>query len=275
MHSILSKLKTTFKFLIFAYILICAYMYSMQRNFLYIPSTNIESPSVYGLVDFSTVRLFANDNTRLEAWYHPAKENYPTIIYFHGNAGNLMNRVNFFSLLRDAGFGVLGLDYRGYGNSEGNPSEHGFYMDGRAAMDYATKTLHIPENKIIIYGESIGTGVAVQMATEYKIAELILQSPFTSMAATASNQYPWLPVNLLLKDRYDSISKIADVHVPILFFHGEKDHLVPIDLGKDLLAKANDPKRRVYFPEVHHNDYDLDKLVYYIVEFSKINQVIK
>ncbi len=250
-------------------------MFSMQRSLMYVPNTNIASPVNYGLLDFSDITIAAQDTTKLGAWYRPAKDNYPTIIYFHGNAGNLMHRANFFSLLRDAGFGVLAIDYRGYGKSEGNPSEAGFYLDGRAAMDYATKTLRIPESRIIIYGESIGTGVAVQMATERKIAALVLQSPFTSMAAPASNQYPFLPVNLLLKDRFDSINKIADIHVPILFFHGEKDALVPINLGKELFDKANEPKQHVYFPEVHHNDYELNKLVSALVEFSKANQIIK
>lgn len=269
----MKKLTSILKFLVFIYILVCAYMYSMQRSFIYAPNPKIESPNIYGLVDFSTIHLTAKDGTRLEAWYHSAKENYPTIIYFHGNAGNLLHRVNFFSLLRDAGFGVLGLDYRGYGNSKGTPSEDGFYQDARATMDYASKKLSIPDNKIIIYGESIGTGVAVQMATERKVAALVLQSPFTSMSATASNKYPWLPVDLLLKDRFDSLSKIADVHVPVLFFHGEKDTLVPIELDKELFARANEPKQAIYFPDVHHNDYELDKLVSAIVEFSKSQHI--
>lgn len=250
-------------------------MYGLQRNLMYHPNPNIEAPASYGLVDFSAVTLTAQDGTKLEAWYHPAKENYPTIIHFHGNAGNLSHRADFFSLVRDAGFGIIGVDYRGYGKSEGSPSEEGFYQDGRATMEYVTKTLSIPENKLIIYGESIGTGVAVQMATEHKIAALILQSPFTTMAAPAILQYPFLPVNLLLKDRYDSLSKIANIYVPTLFLHGEKDTLVPINLGKELFAKANEPKQPIYYPEIGHNDYELDKLVAAIVEFSKNQKIIQ
>lgn len=271
----MKRIKHLVKILLVAYVFTCALMYGLQRNLMYHPNRTIESPASYGLVDFSVVNLTAEDGIKLEAWYHPAKENYPTIVHFHGNAGNLSHRTNFFSLLRDAGFGVIGLDYRGYGKSEGSPSESGFYQDARATMDYVSKTISIPENKIIIYGESIGSGVAVQIATERKIAALVLQSPFTSIADPAILQYPFLPVNLLLKDRFDSISKIADVHVPILFLHGEKDTLVPINLGKALFAKANEPKQAIYYPEVGHNDYELDKLVSAIVEFSKSQQRIQ
>lgn len=249
-------------------------MYGFQRQLMYVPTVAIESPASYGLVDFSAINLKASDGTQLEAWYHPAKENYPTIIHFHGNGGNLSHRAFFFSLLRDAGFGVLGLDYRGYGKSEGNPSEEGFYQDARATMDYATKTLSLPDNKIIIYGESIGTAVTVQMAMEHKTAALILQSPFTSMTATASNKYSWLPVSLLLKDRYDSLSKIANIKTPLLLFHGEIDTLIPISFGKELFARANEPKQAIYYPEVNHNDFDLQKLTNAILEFSKTHRLI-
>jgi fermentation-respiration switch protein FrsA (DUF1100 family) len=249
-------------------------MFGMQRNFMYLPLTNIEPPASYGLVDFSRTNLKTSDGTNIETWYHPAKENYPTIIFFHGNAASLANRAVFFSLLRDAGFGVLALDYRGYGNSEGSPSEEGFYDDARATMDYARKTLSIADNKIIIYGESIGSGVAVQMATEYKIAALMLQSPFTSMTEAVKYHYPWLPVNILLKDRYDSLSKIANINMPLLLFHGEKDTLVPFTLGKELFAHASEPKQAVYFPEKNHNDLDLQTLVSKVIEFTKTYKLV-
>ncbi len=270
----MAKLKSILKTLVVSYIFICVGMYSLQRQLMYVPTIAIEPPASYGLVDFSVVPLKASDGTQIEAWHRPAKKDYPTIIYFHGNGGNLSHRRFFFSLLRDSGFGVLGLDYRGYGRSEGSPSEEGFYQDARATMDYATKTLSLADNKIIIYGESIGTAVAVQMATEHKIAALILQSPFTSMTATASNKYPWLPVSLLIKDRYDSLSKIANINVPLLLFHGEKDTLVPTTFGKGLFAKANEPKQAIYFPETNHNDFDLQKLTNAILEFSKTHQLV-
>jgi uncharacterized protein len=269
----MSKLKLFLKTSVIIYVFICIAMYGLQRNLMYRPATNIDSPASYGLVDFSTIRLKTSDGISIEAWYHPAKENYPTIIYFHGNAGNLSDRANFFSLFRDVGFGVLGVDYRGYGKSEGDPSEKGFYQDARATMDYAAKTLSLSDNKIIIYGESIGTAVAVQMATEYKVAALVLQSPFTSMEATASRQYYFLPVNLLLKDRFDSLSKIENIKTPLLLFHGEMDTLVPLAFGKELFAKASEPKQAIYYPEIGHHGFDLEKLVRAINEFSKTHKL--
>lgn len=265
----MKKLKVFIAAIIAVYAMVCVYMFTFQRNFLYIPTVGTDSPAQYGLVDFRAVNLHADDGTALQAWYHPAKENHPTIIYFHGNAGNLSHRVNYFSLLRDAGFGIVGLDYRGYGNSEGIASENGFYMDARAAMDFAIKTLRLPENKIIIYGESIGTGVAVQMATEFSVGGLILQSPFSSMSSAASYHFTWLPVRLLLRDKFDSISKIKSVRTPLLLFHGENDRTVPIASGKELFDAASAPKQSIYFPGTGHNDFDLQKLTNSVLEFSK------
>jgi fermentation-respiration switch protein FrsA (DUF1100 family) len=142
-------------------------------------------------------------------------------------------------------------------------------------MDYAIKELGLTDKQIIIYGESIGTGTAVQMATEYKIAALVLQAPFSSMTSAASYHYPWLPVGILLKDRYDSLSKIAGIHTPLLLLHGEKDTIVPIALGKELFAKAPEPKQAIYFPENGHNDFDLQKLTEAVLEFSKAHQLVR
>lgn len=280
MEKITIGLKSIIKRLAFAYIVICISMFVMQRHLMYLPITTINSPASYGLTDFSNETLVTKDftlidsyDTKIQTWYHAAKENHPTIVFFHGNGGNLANRAEFFSLLRDASFGVLALDYRGYGASEDSPSEEGFYQDARETMNYATKTLSLPNNKIIIYGESIGSGVAVQMATEYKIAALVLQSPFTSMTNTVKYHYPWLPVDLLLKDRYESINKIANIHVPLLLFHGEIDDIVPATQGKGLFAHANEPKQAIYFPNKGHNDLELQKLTNAVVEFSKKYQL--
>lgn len=268
------KLKTAFKIIIVAYVVICVAMFGYQRKLMYLPYVGIEAPGNYGLVDFTSLAISTSDNIKIQAWYHEARTGYPTIIYFHGNAGNMSHRAQYFSLLRDAGFGVLGIDYRGYGASEGTPSEEGFYKDGRAAVDYAQKELALPAKKIIIYGESIGTGVAVQMATEYKLAALILQSPFMSMTSAASYHYPWLPVPLLLRDHFDSASKIANVHTPLLLFHGESDGVVPISDGKTLLTLANEPKQAVYFPETGHNNFDLKSLVHSVLKFAELQKLV-
>ncbi len=268
-------LKKTVKFLAISYALVCVVMYSEQRSFMYHPAQLVNLPETYGLSDFTKETLLTKDKQHVEIWYHKANGDLPTIIHIHGNGGNLSHRVNFFELLSKAGFGVIGLDYRGYGNSDGIPSEQGFYNDARATLDFTIHKLAVPENKIILFGESIGTGVSVQMATEYNIGGLVLQSPFTSMTAAASYHYPWLPVSLLLADRYDSMSKIANIHVPMLFLHGEIDTIVPIAQGKELYAHAPEPKKAIYFADVGHNNFNLEELIKILLEFSKTNKLME
>jgi len=259
---------------VFAYILICLFMWAFQRNLIYVPTKHIAAPEAYGLNDFESLRLTSEDGTHVLAWYHKASDGYPTIIYYHGNGGNLAGRKNYFRQLADAGFGVLGLDYRGYGTSEGSPTEMGLYQDARATMDYAIKTLSLARNQIIIYGESLGTGVAVEIASEYRSGGLILQSPFTSMEEVAKYTYPWLPVHCLLKDRFDSIVKIANVHVPLLLFHGQRDKVVPIEEGKTLFDYASKPKEAIYYPKNGHEDFDTQILTDALVAFcNKYNLI--
>ncbi len=274
----IQKVKNNFlsvlKRLAFAYVVVCLFMWAAQRHLLYMPQNNIRPPVTYGLNNFEDIRLKSKDGTNLQAWYHKAESGYPTIVYFHGNGDHIGGRAHYFKLLSDAGFGVLALSYRGYGKSEGSPSEEGFYSDARAIIEYASAKLMLTPHDIIIYGESIGTGVAVQMATEFPFAALILQSPYTSIDALAKDNYPWLPVNLLLEDHFDSLSKISNVHIPILLFHGEKDNIVPIRFGKELFEKANPIKKSIYFPENGHVDFDLSSLTQAVIEFCKTQNVI-
>lgn len=254
---------------VFAYLLLCLIMWSLQRVLLYHPDTKIESPASYGLAGFVDVTLKDTDGTQVHAWQHVAREGYPTILFFHGNGGNLAHRVDYFHALAAAGFGVIALDYRGYGKSEGSPSEEGFYQDARAMVEYATKTQFIPFARLILSGESIGTGVAVQMATEYPSAALVLQSPYTSVESLAADRYWWLPVHYLLSDRFDSLRKITDVHMPLLVMHGEDDTIVPVTEGRALFAHANEPKEAVYFPERGHNDLGVANRVDAILVFAR------
>lgn len=249
-------------------------MFLAQRQFIFLPATHILTPEEYGLRGYTTVTLAENDGTKIQAWYHPAAKGYPTVVYFHGNGGNMGNRPYHFALMTNDGYGLIAIDYRGYGQSEGSPSEEGFYADGRAAIRYATETLSIPPGRLILYGESIGTAVAVQMALETKAGGLVLQSPFTSMVDLAKLNYPWLPVSLLLVDRFDSIAKIGDIHMPLLLFHGDYDTVVPIWLGQRLFEKANEPKQAVYFPGRGHVDLSGRKLTDALTEFSRAHKLI-
>jgi fermentation-respiration switch protein FrsA (DUF1100 family) len=240
-----------------AYVLVCILMSAFQRDLMYHTWRAIEAPQSYGLSGYTVATLTDTDGTHIQAWYRAANAGFPTLVYFHGNGGNMANEVEYFHVLGDAGFGLLAMDYRGYGASGGSPCETGFYQDARAALAYATGTLHVPQSRIILYGESIGTGVAVQMATEYPVAAVVLQSPYTSVEARARDLYLFLPVHWLIKDRFDSLGKIATVHAPLLVLHGEKDAVVPIIDGRILFAHANAPKQFVSFPGEGHNDLDI------------------
>lgn len=242
--------------LVAAYAMLVGFLYFFQRHLMYFPDKNIESPGYYGLADFSETFITTPDHVAIQLWYHAARPGFPTIIYYHGNAYNMGSRAGIYGALAGKGFGVLAVSYRGYGKSGGYPSERGLYNDARAAIDFLTDQQHIPLSRIVLYGESLGTGVAVQMASEYKVAALILQAPYTSVVQRASEIYRYVPVRLMIEDHYDSLSKIGSVKIPLLLFHGEKDTVIPIIQGQTLFAAANTPKQAFFFPQFSHNDFD-------------------
>ena len=143
------------------------------------------------------------------------------------------------------------------------------YQDGRAAVKYALTTLAIPPGRVILYGESIGTGVAMQMAVDYPVGGVVLQSPYTSLEAIGEGRYPWLPVSLLLEDRFDSLSKVKRLHAPLLLMHGEADTVVPVAEGKTLFAAAPEPKQAHYFPGQGHNDLDKAAMAHDVAAFAR------
>lgn len=255
------------------YALLCAIMWSLQRFLMYHPFVmpDMQPPEAYGLTGFREISLTASDGVKLSAWYGEAKGENPTLVHFHGNGGNLTHRVNYFKVLSEAGYGVLALDYRGYGKSEGKPTEQGLYRDGRAAMEHALGPLQILASDLIIYGESIGTAVAVQMAEEYDSGGLVLQSPFTSMVEMGAQRYPWLPVRLLVEDRFDSIAKLPRVHEKLLIMHGEDDVVVPVSEGRAMLAAANEPKKGVFLPGYGHNDMSASAMRDALADFIAAN----
>ena len=264
----------TLNVLFFGYITTCLFMWHEQRYLMYHPNTHILAPGAYGLEGFTDTTLHTSDGTSLDTWIHPAKTGYPFLIFFHGTGGNMSNLAPYFKALVNEGFGLLAIDYRGFGASTGAPSENGIYEDASTAIKYAHETLAIPLNHIVLYGESLGTGVAVQMATQLPVAAIILQSPYASIIDIGYMRYPWLPVNFLLEDKFNSISKIKSAHAPILFMHGDKDTVVPMTEGKKLFAAANEPKQAVYFPGHGHNDLDIQARLDAVLAFSKKQQLL-
>ena len=231
------------------YIIVVLFLYLNQRKFLYFSYSEIGTPAEYGLVGFDEITLTTADGVNIATWYKKSSENQPTFVYFHGNGGNLANRANRFAILAEKGYGVLAVSYRGYGKSGGKSTEQGLYEDARAAIKFAKNQ----DENIILIGESLGTGVAIQMATEFDgLKGLVLDAPYESIEKVIKKKYFWLPLNLLLKDKYVSIDKIGNVKIPVLILHGELDEIVLVSQGKAIYKTANEPKKIVLYPEYYH-----------------------
>lgn len=239
-----------------AYLLVLGVMFVLQRQLVYVPDPKRVSPAAVGLANVKEVELATGDGERLLAWYGAARDGQPTLLYFHGNGGNLAARAPRLERFMAEGYGVFMLSYRGYGGSTGRPSETNNHADALRAYEYLTKS-GTPANRIVLYGESLGSGVAVRLASRKPVAGVILDAPFTSLVDVAAHHYPYLPVRLALLDRYNSLAHIASIGAPLLVLHGTNDRTVPTRLGKKLIAAAVEPKSLVLIEGAGHSDiYD-------------------
>jgi uncharacterized protein len=240
------------------YLAFVAMLYFRQRSYIYIPDTRRPEAARAGVTGLDEVSLLTADGLTLIAWYlPPPRPDAMVVLYFHGNAGNIGHRTDELRRFAAAGWGALFAEYRGYGGNPGMPSEQGLLADGRAAMEFLRRQ-GIPPGRIVIYGESLGTGVAVRMAVEADqgIAALILQSPYTSLPAVARTRFPFVPAALLMKDRFASIDRISDVHAPLFIAQGARDDIVPVAQGRELMAAAAEPKEIWVVPAAGHNDLE-------------------
>ncbi len=231
-----------------------ALMYLMQRSLMYHPERQRTPPAEASLSEAQEVTLDTADGEKVIVWYVPPKEGRPLVIYFHGNGGALRHRADRFRALAGDGTGVVALSYRGYGGSTGSPSEAGLIADAEATYVFAAA--RTPPERIVLWGESLGSGVAVALASTHRIGRIVLEAPFTSAADVGARVYWFLPVHLLMKDPFRSDERIGKVTAPLLVLHGALDNVVPIALGERLFAQANEPKRFVRFAEGGHNDLD-------------------
>ena len=236
------------------YFLVSLGLYVFQRNLLYHPTENN-----YGgdrlTVNIEKVKIVTEDNIDLLAWYHNKDINkFKTILYLHGNAGSLENRIHKINHFEDMNINFLLLSWRGFSGNKGEPTEQGLYQDARSAVKWLIKQGVFEEN-IIIYGESLGTGVTTEIAQNKNFAGIILESPFTSMVAAGKSKYPIFPIRLLLKDRYESDKKIKNIKSPVLIMHGEQDNIVPFWMGEKMFELANEPKYS-YFSK--YDDHMMD-----------------
>ena len=259
------------------YVLFALVMYLLQDRFVFVPSTDALEPQVYGLDGVEKHIIKTQDGVAITTWWKTPEEGFPTIVYFHGNAGHLGNRAYKFKPMTEHGFGIMAVSYRGYGASEGTPDEQGLYADARAAIHDVTAKKNQPVEKIILYGESLGSGVAVQMATEFPVGILVLEAPYTSVRNRAQEKFPFLPVGLMLRSHFDSIGKIRQVKAPLLLFHGEQDRVIPADHGRRLLQQAHEPKKGLFFPEYDHTNFSetmlANELLTYATEHGLVEAV--
>ena len=250
----MATLKSLIILAILAYAGVLALMYVFQRSLMYFPDRARTPPAAAGLPQAEEVALKSSDGESLIAWYVLPARRKPLVIYFHGNGGALNLRADRFRWLTTDGFGLLGLSYRGYGGSSGKPSESGLLLDAMAAYDFAAA--RYPAGRIVLWGESLGTGVAVALAAERPIGGLILDAPFSSAADIGAAAYPFIPVRWFIKDSFRSDERIGRVKAPLLVLHGEMDRIVPIRFGERLFTLANEPKQMVRFPSGDHVDLD-------------------
>jgi fermentation-respiration switch protein FrsA (DUF1100 family) len=239
--------------LVAAYLLLVLAGYLLQRRFIYYPNPERVLPQQAGMIGVEERMLTMPDGVRVVAWHAKAKPGNPTLLYFHGNGGSIAGRGNRIRAYTAMGWGVYIMSYRGYGGSGGSPSEKANVADARIAYG-ALLQEGVPAESVILYGESLGSGIAARLATERKAAGLVLEAPYTSIVDIARTQFPWLPAGWFLVDRYETEKVLPQVRMPLLILHGRLDGLIPLQMGERLLEIANPPKDLVVFPEGHHNN---------------------
>ena len=232
------------------------FVYFMQPRLIYypnLPTRELTDTPVETGLDYEAVTLHTDDGLQLSAWFIPHPAPRATLLFFHGNAGNLSHRIESIRLFHDLGLAVFIIDYRGYGQSEGRPSETGTYRDAAAAWDYLVDERHIAPQEIVIFGRSLGAAIAAELASRTRPAALIIESAFTSVPNMAARIYPWLPVRWLSRYRYDTRRALEAISSPVLIIHSREDDIIPYAEGEQLFTHAREPKQ---FLELHggHSD---------------------
>ncbi|MCC7429066.1 MAG: alpha/beta fold hydrolase [Alphaproteobacteria bacterium] len=240
--------------LLWAYLVILLAATALQRSLLFLPDPRRPDIARAGMAGMAEQRITTADGLALGAWFLPPREETaPVVVFLHGNAGHWGHRVPRARAFAEAGFGVLLMGYRGYGGNPGSPSEDGLIEDGRAALDFLHGAGIGPE-RVALFGESLGSGVAVALAAERPVAALVLESPYTSIAELAQIHYWYLPAYWLVVDRFNSLDRMARVRAPVLVMHGEADSIVPVRMGRRLLEAAPPGSLGHFVPGAGHND---------------------
>lgn len=240
-----------------AYAALAALIFFAQSSLVYYPESGrnvIETPSDRGLA-YESVEIATSDGESLHGWFIPVPAATGTVLFFHGNAGNISHRMDYLLMFHRLGYNTLIFDYRGYGQSSGSPSESGTYLDAQAAWRYLTETKEIPSTHVVLFGESLGGAVAAWLAAREKPALLVLASVFTSIPDMAAKIYPFLPVRLLSRFEYSTIDYLRTVTCPVFVAHSPQDDIVPFTHGEALYQIAPEPKQFLRLQGGHNNGF--------------------
>ena len=228
------------------YLVLLSLLYLKQPALIYLPDMptrqQVATPLNVGL-DYRPVTLIAEDGIKLDGWFLPVEAPRATLLFFHGNAGNISHRLESLDFFHSLGLAVFILDYRGYGRSEGSPSEVGTYKDAEAAWRYLTETRGLSPSEILLFGRSLGGAMAAYLASRHKAMGLVLESTFTSVPALAAEHYPWVPVRWLIRYHYPTLERLPGLRMPLWIVHSNEDEIVPFSHGQALYEAAGEPKR--------------------------------
>lgn len=244
------------------YVVIVALMYLFQSAFVYFPTRNIVTTPEIRDMEYEDVWLYTDDEVRLHGWFIPSERDLGTLLFSHGNAGNISGRIESISQFHKLGMNVFIFDYRGYGKSNGRPSEEGTYRDAEAAWRYLTEVREIPPERIILFGRSLGAGVAAWLASHIQAGGLALESTFTSAADLAGDLYPFIPVRLLMHIRYPVLEYMESVSMPVMVAHSRNDEVIPYQHGKKVYEKAGEPKKWLELQGGHNDGFILTGQAY-------------
>ena len=265
----MKKMLEILTYILIAYLVLLIFLFVFQRSYLYFPDKETIPLHYFDEFNIEEIKHTTDDGLTLAGLYkEPDTNNTNVFLLMHGNAGHVGHRVEKFRKILEAGYGFFFLEYRGYGGNPGKPTEKGLHLDAVSALNFLREQ-KIPDQKIILYGESLGTGIAVQLATTIKAKAIILETPYTSMADVAQQHYWYLPAKWLVFDRFELLGIIGNIQSPLLILHGEKDKIIDISFGQKVFEVAPQPKEVIFVPHAGHNnlfDFKVDEKILLFLE---------
>jgi len=258
MRTMLSVLLTIFA----GYLLICLLAYVLQSRLVFFPDRNVSLTPAAVNLDYEDIRFQTQDGIGLHGWYIPTKNPSGTLLFFHGNAGNISHRLSSIRIFHELALNVFIFDYRGYGKSEGSIDEAGSYLDARAAWDYLTQQKNTEAGTIIIFGRSLGSAVAAYLGRQKRAAGIILESSFRSIPELGQQLYPFLPVKLLSRIEYPTSDYLRDIMIPKLIIHSREDEIIPFSHGIFNFGLAPEPKTFLELSGGHNDGFWTSRHIY-------------